>query len=59
MAERVETKPPESRKPYRKPTVIQVALKPEEAVLGFCKNSSSTGPAAATCTTLACSASGS
>jgi hypothetical protein len=25
------------KKPYRKPEFIQVALRPEEAVLGFCK----------------------
>jgi hypothetical protein len=58
MTDRAEEKP-EPRKPYRKPTLTQVALKPEEAVLGFCKNNTSSGPAAATCTTLACATSGS
>jgi hypothetical protein len=45
-----ETKP--QKKPYVKPEVRQVQLKPEEAVLGFCKaTGSSVGPFHATCTT--------
>lgn len=34
----------EKRKPYTKPEVREVTLTPEEAVLGFCKNSSVYGP---------------
>ncbi len=33
-----------TRKPYAKPEVSQVQLRPEEAVLGFCKSSSRSGP---------------
>jgi hypothetical protein len=43
----MNSKPSESqkqKKPYRKPECIQVALRPEEAVLGSCKGSGS-GPA--------------
>jgi hypothetical protein len=33
------------KKPYRKPEFIQVALRPEEAVLGYCKfNAGTHGP---------------
>jgi len=32
------------RKPYNKPELIQIALRPEEAVLGFCKSNGSAGP---------------
>ena len=33
-----------TRRPYRKPRVEQVELRPEEAVLGECKNTESAGP---------------
>jgi hypothetical protein len=33
------------KKPYTKPEVKQVQLKPEEAVLGFCKTTGISGPA--------------
>jgi hypothetical protein len=39
------------KKPYIKPEVTQVQLKPEEAVLGFCKVSTGSGGPAATCNT--------
>ncbi len=48
-----------AKKPYRKPRVQEVALRPEEAVLGSCKISSTAGPAAADCTTLTCNTAGS
>jgi len=32
------------KKPYRKPEFIQVALRPEEAVLGHCKFNAGAGP---------------
>ncbi len=37
------------KKPYEKPQLKQVLLKPEEAVLGACKNAGFTGPAQAKC----------
>jgi hypothetical protein len=39
-------------KPYEKPMVLRVSLRPEEAVLGHCKITSSGGPAsgAGSCT---------
>lgn len=49
------------RRPYTKPQVKQVVLKPEEAVLGACKTGSIAGPAQAKCNNggLKCSALGS
>jgi hypothetical protein len=38
-----------SKKPYTKPEVKQVQLKPEEAVLGGCKVTGQFGPAISTC----------
>ena len=32
------------KKPYQKPEVKKVALRPEEAVLGFCKKNIMSGP---------------
>jgi len=37
------------KKPYRKPELRKVPLKPEEAVLGFCKISNGRGPGATNC----------
>jgi hypothetical protein len=39
------------RRPYRKPALTQVELRPEEAVLGACKSATAPGPAQASCTT--------
>jgi len=52
---------PKRRKPYRKPLLIEVALRPEEAVLGGCKiaTSGGTGPAATPCANYACVTNGS
>jgi hypothetical protein len=47
------------KKPYVKPEISQVALRPEEAVLGNCKTSSVMGPAQAMCSTLNCKTIGS
>ena len=48
------------RKPYERPSVKRVALRPEEAVLGFCKSSTSAGPLAGACNSpTACSSQGS
>ena len=38
-----------SKKPYAKPEVKKVRLKPEEAVLGGCKTGSTSGPAQGIC----------
>lgn len=48
------------RKPYEKPRIVRVLLRPEEAVLGFCKNANNKGPAHAKCTVpSSCSTTGS
>jgi hypothetical protein len=45
------------RKPYVKPAIQEVPLRPEEAVLGGCKTASTSGPAQAKCSVPAkCSA---
>ena len=58
MVERSKDKA-KPKKPYVKPEIRQVQLKPEEAVLGLCKDSSTAGPGAGTCAILACVTSGS
>jgi len=48
------------KKAYEPPTVHRVPLRPQEAVLGFCKNTNSAGPLAASCLfPTACSSAGS
>jgi hypothetical protein len=37
------------KKPYETPSVKRYPLRPEEAVLGFCKNSTSAGSSGGTC----------
>ncbi len=32
------------KRPYRKPALVVVALKPDEAVLGSCKTAGNSGP---------------
>jgi hypothetical protein len=39
-----EYKSQESRKAYQPPKLSVISLRPEEAVLGHCKNTSSAGP---------------
>lgn len=39
-----------NKKPYEKPTLSEVALRPEEAVLGNCKTAGTPGPALSDCT---------
>jgi hypothetical protein len=39
----------EPKRPYAKPQIQEVPLRPEEAVLGACKTSSVSGPAQAKC----------
>jgi hypothetical protein len=48
------------KKAYEKPTLSEVALRPEEAVLGNCKTAGISGPASSDCTNFgACSSVGS
>jgi len=48
------------KKPYFKPEVKQVPLRPEEAVLGFCKSTTGAGPLSPTCSApIPCSSTGS
>ena len=47
----INNKPLEKhRKPYAKPQIQEVPLRPEEAVLGACKTGSISGPAQGICT---------
>jgi hypothetical protein len=39
------------KKPYTKPQIQEVPLRPDEAVLGGCKTASGSGPAQHRCTT--------
>ena len=51
---------PKKKKPYESPKVTIISLRPEEAVLGSCKNASSAGPVQGTCAAVApCSSLGS
>jgi hypothetical protein len=49
MKEQETPSPKPGRKPYHKPEIKQVLLRPEEAVLGACKTASSTGPSRFPC----------
>ena len=49
MKDRSEKSRGQPRKPYSKPEVRQIPLRPEEAVLGGCKSGASSGPVQATC----------
>jgi len=42
----------EKKKPYVKPEAKRFPLRPEEAVLGFCKSASSAGPSGGSCQTV-------
>jgi hypothetical protein len=45
---------------YQRPELVQVPLRPEEAVLGHCKTTSTTaGPGTSGCTILSCTVAGS
>jgi hypothetical protein len=39
-----ELKQADSKKPYERPQVVTISLRPEEAVLGSCKISGGSGP---------------
>lgn len=47
------------KRPYQKPALIQVPLRPEEAVLGHCKTMTGAGPFNVTCSTTGCGSLGS
>jgi hypothetical protein len=49
---RKEPNAPHNEKPYEAPKVVRISLRPEEAVLGNCKTSSSAGPVSGSCTTM-------
>lgn len=50
MNEKEPTQDAERRKkPYQAPAVEKVALRAEEAVLGFCKNNTVVGPRGGNC----------
>jgi hypothetical protein len=45
----IETGGPQKKEPYEPPKVSVISLRPEEAVLGSCKNMSSAGPVGGSC----------
>jgi hypothetical protein len=48
------------RKPYEAPSIEKVPLRPDEAVLGFCKNNTTPGPIGPNCRAVgSCSTQGS
>ena len=47
------------KKPYQKPEIKKIHLRPEEAVLGFCKNTGFFGPGSSNCGFGTCFSSGS
>lgn len=49
----------DSKRAYEPPRILRVSLRPEEAVLGNCKFLGVTGPASASCASLACKSLGS
>lgn len=40
----------DQKKSYEKPKLMRYPLRPDEAVLGFCKTSQGNGPSQSTCT---------
>jgi hypothetical protein len=44
----------QDKKKYEPPQLVTINLRPEEAVLGHCKISGSSGPVTATCVALSC-----
>jgi hypothetical protein len=59
--ESANTKGAGGRKPYIKPKLRRVELRPQEAVLGACKSAGGTvgGGAGGTCSTVSCNSQGS
>ena len=48
----------QEKKPYKKPQLKQVSLRPEEAVLGSCKSAGTSGPGSGNCAVPGCSSLG-
>lgn len=48
-----ESKQVMGKQSYEPPRLARISLRPEEAVLGHCKNPSVAGPVQATCTAIA------
>lgn len=46
---KAEGKQPEEKRRYEPPHLMTIGLRPEEAVLGHCKNSVTAGPGQGTC----------
>lgn len=44
MNDRLQQEPQRTKKAYSKPELVEVPLRPEEAVLGNCKSSTAIGP---------------
>ncbi|MGC2170226.1 MAG: hypothetical protein WA555_14020 [Candidatus Sulfotelmatobacter sp.] len=42
------------KKPYERPQLVVISLRPEEAVLGHCKITGSGGPISTSCAALNC-----
>lgn len=58
--EEIDQRQPAARKPYARPEITRVPLKPEEAVLGACKTAGVGGPVSSDCTVpVGCSTAGS
>ncbi len=49
MSDKPEQVKQHPRKPYRKPELKRVVLKPDEAVLGYCKTKNTRGPGLGVC----------
>lgn len=49
MKDKPEQETQQPRKPYRKPELRKVMLKPDEAVLGYCKTDNKRGPGIGVC----------
>jgi len=47
-----QNKQPGAKRPYEPPKVMAINLRPEEAVLGHCKLSTSAGPVSSACSLL-------
>ncbi len=60
MSDKTTSKDNETEKrPYSAPQLVRVVLRPEEAVLGACKNGVDAGPSGVTCAVSGCATSGS
>lgn len=59
MSQNDNPKSDSTKRPYAAPRLVRVVLRPEEAVLGACKNAASAGPAGASCVVSSCATSGS